>query len=776
MLLLNRVAGESRVLLTLSWPARILAHITITFFLPAMMLGTISPVIAKRALLTRTTAGRAIGSVYAWATAGSILGTFAAGYYLIMWMRASTVTLMAAAGLACVGLIYAAGTWYARATGQDAQAPPRAAMHGENTARRLHAWLPLIATVFAANACVMAMEVVAGRIVSQDFGQSLYGWTTVIAVVLAGITLGSSVGGRLADAFQPRRTLTVLFILSAAACLVITKSSGSLARSSLLMSYEWPVQIALHCVAVFFLPSLTMGAVTPVVAKAALGLGRGAGTTVGTVYAWSSVGSIVGTLVAGFFLVPTAGMTYTLCLVAATLTLLACAHGLRSKLAWAWAAIAAAVLLGAFTPLPGTRALGTALELRWGYPPGVVYKAESQYSCISVYQDAANPNLREMALDHLIHSKVDLDNPRNLRYEYEWIYEGVLDKRFPDARTVTAMVIGGGGYSFPHYLEVTRPGSYIEVAEIDPEVTEAAHAACGLPRDTSMHIHNMDARNRIADLVRAKQSGAQVPVFDCVFGDSINDYSVPYHLTTLEFTQEIGELLGPDGIYMLNLIDMIESGRFVGAVANTCRHVFPCVYTFTSRKKVAARDTYVVVSSWRPLDLDDLASLLQNKYSYEGSLIPADQLDALIARTGDVVLTDDFAPVENMLAPVVRLNAHDNLLRTAKSFLDAGDDDQAINRSQQLLDFGRDCAEAYEIIGVAMTRKGNLEDGIANLRKALEVDPDRASAHQHLGQALLEQAQNGANTLDEAKEEWRKAIKLDPSIEQDLQRDSGDTE
>ncbi len=761
MLLLNRIAGEWGVLLNLSWPARILGHITITFLLPAMLLGTISPVIVKRALITRSAAGRAIGGVYAWATAGSILGTFVTGYCLIMWMRATTVTVAAAAGLACVGMIYAAGALYARATAQRVEPAP-AVPRAEKARWRRREWLPPIATVFVANACVMAMEMVAGRMISVEFGQSLYGWTTVIAVVLAGITLGSFVGGRLADAFPPRRTLAVLLILSAAACIVITKTSGALVHSSLLVSYSWPAQIALHCMAVFFLPSLAIGAVTPVVAKAALGLGRGAGTTVGNIYAWSSIGSIAGTLAAGFFLIPAAGMTHTLCLVAAMLTILACAHGLRSKLVWGWVAIASVIMLGAFTPLPGPRGLATALELTSLTPPGVVYKRESQYSCISVRQDPGNPNLREMVLDHLIQGKVDISNPRDLRYEYEWIYEAVLDKCFPAGQSVKAMAIGGGAYSFPQYLEVVRPGSYIEVAEIDPAVTEAAHAACGLPRDTTLHIYNMDARNRIADLVRAKRNGASAPVFDCVFGDSFNDYSVPYHLTTLEFTQEIGELLAPDGMYLLNMIDMIESQRFVGAVANTCRRVFPYVYTFTCRTKAAVRDTYVVASSRRPLDLEDLAGPLRGKYGYEGSLIPAAQLDAMIARTGEVVLTDDFAPVENMLAPVVRLNAQDNLLRTANALLDAGKLEQAIKKSRQLLAFGREYAEAYEIIGIAMTLNGNLEEGIANLRKALELDSSRVTYHYHLGQALLGQARRGANTLDAAIAEWRKAIELEP--------------
>jgi len=760
---LNRIAGEWSLLQNLSWPARILTHITITFLPPALLLGTISPVIAKRALIIGRAVGRTMGGVYAWATAGSIWGTLLTGYYFLMYLRVTTIVLAAAAGLVCVGILYAFGALCARRIGPEAGSIPAVSLEAQ-APWRLREWLPLIATVFIANACVMALEIVAGRMVGVQFGQSLYGWTGVIAVVLAGITVGSSVGGWLADAFHARRTLVVLFVISAIACLVTTKISEDLAGSMLLLSYSWPIQIALYCMAVFFLPSLTLGATTPVIAKVALGLGRSAGPTVGNIYAWTAIGSIAGTLVTGFYLIARFGIVHTLCLIAATLTVVACAYGYRSKLVWIWASVVFVLLLGVFTPLRVTRPIAVALKLYTETPADVVYSDESLYSYISVSVDPNDRNLRELILNHLVHSKVDLRDPLRLRYEYEWIYDGVLDKCFPENRPITAMVIGGGGYTFPRYIEVVRPRSYVEVSEIDPAVTEAAHAAFGLPRDTTIHIYNMDARNRIADLVRAKRRGEPVPVFDCVLGDSINDYSVPYHLTTLEFIQNIDELLAPNGLYMLNMIDLFEFGRFLGAAAHTCRQVFPYVYAFSTSRDTHKRDTYVLVCVRRSLDLEELTQVLYTRYGYEGSMIPAKDLDVVIARAGNTVLTDDFAPVENMLAPVVRMDADRGLLRAAVKLLDENKLDQAITKSRECLDSGREYAEAYQIIGVAMIQKGRLDEGIANLRKASTLEPGNPSFHCHLGDALAKKAKSGAPTLDEAIAEWRRTIAIEPGF------------
>ena len=267
----------------------------------------------------------------------------------------------------------------------------------------------------------------------------------------------------------------------------------------------------------------------------------------------------------------------------------------------------AAALLPTAAPLSSVYAL---IRIPSAYSDRTVYEEESQYSYIAILQDREEPEVREMLLDQLVHSCIDLRDPTRLLYEYEWVYDSVLEKRHPRPAQLHALVIGGGGYAYPHHLELLRPGSRILVSEIDPAVTEAAHAQLGLPRDTTIDIRDMDARNVIDDLLAQQGRDDVHGDFDYIFGDSINDYTVPYHLTTLEFNQRLHRLLKEDGMYLFNMIDLLDSGAFLSAVVHTCRQVFEEVAVFNTGRPSFVRDTFVVVCSNQALSLDDIPGRL----------------------------------------------------------------------------------------------------------------------------------------------------------------------
>lgn len=163
------------------------------------------------------------------------------------------------------------------------------------------------ATVFISSFCIMVLELVAGRIIACFLGSSLYTWTSVIGVVLAGISIGNYIGGRLADRFRPARTLAILFAVCSAACLVTIVANNLIGSWTRLWQFNWPARILLHVSAVFLLPSTLLGTISPVVAKMALEKGLPTGRTVGDIYAWGATGSIFGTFVAGYYLIALMG-------------------------------------------------------------------------------------------------------------------------------------------------------------------------------------------------------------------------------------------------------------------------------------------------------------------------------------------------------------------------------------------------------------------------------------------------------------------------------------
>ena len=548
----------------------------------------------------------------------------------------------------------------------DSDAPANIAVQSETTdgphqpsaaegAPPAWAWLIPNFTVFISSLCIMVVELVAGRLIARYVGSSLYTWTSVIGIVLAGIAAGNYIGGRLADRYKAREALASLFLLSSAACLLIPLLNERIGYLSFLRGQEWGLRIALHVFLVFFLPAALMGTISPVAAKMALGLSTQTGRTVGSVYSWGAVGSIVGTFLTGYFLIAEMGTVAVVLSVAGVLLAMALFFGARSLLPFLWIGVFGATLLTHLAPWDWARTAGERLGVRDRVNELVHFLTESQYSSIRVEDEPEMPGVRSMTLDYLVHAYVSMDNPGELIYEYENVYAGVTEialRDFPDQRSPRALMLGGGGFVFPRWLSRRWPESYVEVAEIDPEVTRAAFEAFGLPLNTPMKIFNLDARNHVDDLLERRESGEQVGGFDLVYGDAFSHYSPPFHLTTYEFNEKVRRLMSPDGVFLANVIDIYRSGQFLGAMINTMERSFPHVYVmstvFGGPSDDDRRDTFVVVGSTRPLAIDEMDFDL-----YEGHLMEPRHLAVLRQRSNRLVLTDDYAPVDTLIAPVV---------------------------------------------------------------------------------------------------------------------------
>ncbi len=613
------------------------------------------------------------------------------------------------------------------------------------------------ATTFIASACIMVLELVAGRILSRYLGQSLYTWTSVIGVVLAGISVGNYVGGRLADRFEAERTLAVLFTLAALACLVVPGLNRLAGALEFVWRGSWPLRIFIHVTAVFLLPSAILGTISPVVARQALRLNDRTGRTIGGVYACGTAGSILGTFLAGYWLIAALGTFAILTVLSVILAALALYYGIRFWLARLGLVVGLMALGLALAPGSAAARLGGWLGLREAADPEITYLDESNYNYIAIKKAAENPNLRGMYLDKLLHTVVDLSDPLDLQYEYTWVYASAVDLLVPTNTPVSALVIGGGGFAFPQYLELRRPGSRVEVAEIDPAVTRAAFAACGLRPDTTLRIHNMDARNLVTDLL-AGRGGLALPAggFDFVFGDSINDYSVPFHLTTREFAQQVYDLLDEQGCYLFNLIDMLTVGRFLGAVINTCAAVFPEVAVVACHGQ-QDRDTFVVVCAKQKIPINEMMLRLRAEYPFKGHLLSAAEIARL--RQDQPVLTDDYAPVENMLAGVVRQDTGgvvEKLNREAIRRAQAGDLAGAQAMYRKALRLAPAAGNTWYNIGITCQQFGMPREAETAFQTALRINPANLRARNNLA---LMFAQSGR--LAEAIAQWEQVVAVD---------------
>ncbi|MBM3190123.1 MAG: spermidine synthase, partial [Chloroflexi bacterium] len=281
---------------------------------------------------------------------------------------------------------------------------------------RQRLWRPS-AIVFLSSACIMIIELVASRLMAPKLGVSLYTWTSVIGVILAGISLGNYLGGRLADRWASSRLLGIVFALAALGSLSIIGLSSNLHSIRLPERVPLIAWVVAYIAAIFFVPSTILGCVSPIVVKLSLTDLRRTGTTVGRIYAWSSVGSIVGTFATGFWLISWFG-TKTIVVMVAGLQLLMAIWFLTDATRRR-ALVSAAVCALAFSGAMAWLGLGNALAREC--------VMETNYFCIKVHDTQRDGRtIRELVLDRLVHSYSDLEDPTHLVYGYEQTYAEVI--------------------------------------------------------------------------------------------------------------------------------------------------------------------------------------------------------------------------------------------------------------------------------------------------------------------------------------------------------------
>jgi len=616
------------------------------------------------------------------------------------------------------------------------------------------------ATVFVASFCIMVLELTASRIVARHLGSSLYTWTSVIGVVLAGIAIGNYIGGLVADRFQAAKSLSFLFILASISCAMVPVSNRLIGEFYLLWTLPWPVVVAMHVAFTFFLPSLVLGMIAPVVAKFALNQGLATGRTIGNVYAWGAAGSIAGTFFTGFFLISVMGTSGVIWSVALVLALMGILYAKKACIPYLWAGLLAVLTVFALAPQPRAQAIGQKVALRQPASSDAIYEDESQYSYIKVERSPYSPGVRWLILDQLLHSVVRMDDSGQVEnlYPCEGLLEAITYNLADGQKNLSTLFIGGGGYVVPRYIEKNWPGSRIEVVEIDPAVTEAAMNAFGLSEDNPLKIYHRDARKHINELFLRKQQGEQVPQFDFIYGDAFSDLYVPSHLVTYEFNEKINKLLAPEGYYLVNISDSIESGRFIGAVLNTMQKTFPYVHVFLSGsyKGKGARRTFTILCSKEEIDL--------GRFSYEGfpgRLVGSATLKRLGECSRNIILTDNYAPVENLLQPVLRDRgrwiACTKLVERGDVFAGEARLEKAKKYYRKALEVYPDYAVAHNNLGNALVKSENVAEALKHYQEALRIAPEFSEARSNIATVLAYQGKT-----DEALGYYQEVLELQP--------------
>jgi spermidine synthase len=491
--------------------------------------------------------------------------------------------------------------------------------------------------VFFAAAAVLVLEVVGLRLVGPYVGVTLETSSAVIGISLAAIAYGAWTGGRLADRVDPRRLLPPTFLLAAAATAVtlpLIRWAGELLRGSGSVSVLTLAGLAV------FVPAALLSAITPIVVKLQLSDVAHTGRVVGKLSSIGTLGGITATLGTGFVLVaalPTSAILVGLAVLLGLAGLGLYAYLRRLSLgrptfdgARRSVAVVAVVGLG-----------GAGITVVAPTPCDV----ETAYHCARVEADPNRPGGRLLWLNGARHSYVDLNDPRYLEFAYAQWMGAFVDVLAPYQQPMRGLHVGGGGFTLPRYVEASRPGSFNRVLELDGELVELDRAKLGVTIGPALDVVVGDARISLA----GQESGG----FDLVVGDAFGHLAVPWHLTTAEFVTDIRRVLRPTGAYALNVIDY-PPGRLIRAELATVRRVFPSVAVVAPKAALdgTVGSNFVVLASASPLPLAQLRAQLEaqdvlNQRPTATTVLDGQSLVDYIG--GAMVLTDDYAPVDQLL-------------------------------------------------------------------------------------------------------------------------------
>jgi predicted membrane-bound spermidine synthase len=504
---------------------------------------------------------------------------------------------------------------------------------------RMQLWL-LAGTACIVSASSMAVEIVAGRALAPYVGMSLYTWTMIIAVVLAGLSLGHWVGGVLADKSQ-RPSFWVAVTLLAA-------SVTTLASTHILPIFEPIVtgtnpisHVGLLTVAAFLLPSLAAGILSPILTKMALdGTDQHhQGRILGLFFALGAGGAIIGTLAAGLFLISWLGTAISMMVIAGIYALLALPF---------WR--------GASRAIAGTASAGLLTVAAFSHQP--VCTEESAYYCIRIDPfDLSGREAKVMALDHLAHGINDAADPLLLPTPYVHGVDELVRQRFK-GKKLDAFFVGGGAFTLPRAWLARYPHGQMTVTEVDPVVTRLAQEQLWVPQSSRMTVLHQDARQALKNLPPETK-------FDVIFGDAFHDISIPQHLVTDEFNAEIAARLKPDGVYVTNVVDLLRAPQLMLSFAKTLQKRFKIVELWIDVQEVTPeekRTTWIVLATNSPGKhaFEQKNAYIEDAYlnstyglSRRWIRIPTEGMIGIMPEDSLVTLTDDYSPVDRLLRPVL---------------------------------------------------------------------------------------------------------------------------
>ncbi len=487
----------------------------------------------------------------------------------------------------------------------------------------------LYLTEFFAGMSVMAVELGASRLLAPYFSSSQIVWTIIIGTIMIAMALGNIYGGKSADK-SPDPDRLYGRILIAAIWIALIPVVGKyivLGISALLIftvSNNFLIIAAFcACMVIFVFPLFLLGTVTPSLAKYSVDSLDDSGRTVGTLGAFNTIGSIIGTFVPTFVTIPAVGTSITFLIFSGILIVLAAVYFISKKAGKK--KVVAAVLI--FVLCCG---LGYSDSFAF-WQKDLTYEGESIYNYLQVSQNDKRVILSTNVLFGVQSVYMKDEDLTGMYYDYAMAAPLMVpDKQVSD---MDVLILGMGTGTYATQCRRYLGDMNVEGVEIDEKITQLSRQYFSLSEDVKVTTYDGRAFLNASD-----------EKYDVIMVDAYQDITIPFQMSSTEFFTLVREHLNENGVMVVNM-NMRGSGEgnINQYLSDTIASVFDTVYTVdvkgsTNRELFASNDPQMLET------LTAQTASVENEQLRELLTKVADNCEQYVA--GNYIMTDDQAPVE----------------------------------------------------------------------------------------------------------------------------------
>lgn len=487
----------------------------------------------------------------------------------------------------------------------------------------------LYLTEFFAGMSVMAVELGASRLLAPYFSSSQIVWTIIIGTIMIAMALGNIYGGKSADK-SPNPDKLYGRILIAAVWIALIPVVGKyivLGISALLIftvNNNFLIIAAFcACMVIFVFPLFLLGTVTPSLAKYSVSSLDDSGRTVGTLGAFNTIGSIIGTFVPTFVTIPAVGTSITFLIFAGILIVLSVIYFVSSRVGYKKVIISGVIFVVCCV-------FGHGDSFAF-WQKDLAYEGESIYNYLQVSEDDKQVSLSTNVLFGVQSVYMKDDTLTGLYYDYAMAAPLMVPDKNPDSMEVLILGMGTGTYA-------TQCRKYfgdmnIEGVEIDEKITKLSRKYFALPDDINVTTYDGRAFLNASDRK-----------YDVIMVDAYQDITIPFQMSSVEFFRLVKSHLNENGVMVVNMnMRGNDDGDINQYLADTISSVFGNVYTVevdnsTNRELFASDNNDMMgvlndnISGIKDADLRFMMNKVRD--------------NSIAYNAGKLIMTDDNAPVE----------------------------------------------------------------------------------------------------------------------------------